>query len=84
MTESNTDRTLEKFTSQEYAYGFKTDIETDQLEPGLSEEVIRTISKKKDEPQYMLDWRLKAFEKWQKMTEPDCCLLYTSPSPRDS
>jgi Fe-S cluster assembly protein SufB len=55
----------------EYKYGFVTDIDMDMAPKGLSEDVIRFISAKKDEPQWMLDWRLKAYRAWQKMTEPD-------------
>ena len=55
---------------KEYEYGFVTDIESETLPPGLNEEVIRTISKKKDEPQWLLDWRLKAYRHWLKMEEP--------------
>ena len=55
---------------REYPYGFITDIEADEAPPGLSEEIIRFISKKKAEPQFMLDFRLKAYRQWQKMTEP--------------
>ncbi len=55
---------------REYPYGFITDIEADEAPPGLSEEIIRFISKKKGEPQFMLDFRLKAYRQWQKMTEP--------------
>ena len=51
-------------------YGFVTDIETDQAPKGLNEDIVRLISSKKDEPQWMLDFRLKAFATWQKMTEP--------------
>ena len=67
-----------------YKYGFVTDIETETIEKGLNEEIIKLISQKKEEPKFLLDFRLKAFKKWQKMKEPNCCLLYTSPSPRDS
>ena len=66
---SSTD-TIENFTSSEYKYGFKTEVDTDSLPPGLSEDTIRQISQKKEEPAYMLEWRLKAFEKWQQMKEP--------------
>ena len=55
---------------KEYEYGFVTDIESETLPPGLNEEVIRIISKKKDEPQWLLDWRLKAYRHWLKMDEP--------------
>jgi Fe-S cluster assembly protein SufB len=51
-------------------YGFVTDIESDQIPPGLSEETVRLISEKKKEPSWMLEWRLQAFRYWQKMKEP--------------
>ena len=50
--------------SQPYKYGFVTDIETDKIEKGLSEEVVRLISSKKDEPEFLLNFRLKAFRHW--------------------
>ncbi len=62
--------TPEDFASQEYEAGFVTDIETDTLPPGLNEDVIRHISAKKDEPAWLLNWRLEAFRHWQTMTEP--------------
>lgn len=62
--------TLEKFTNQKYKYGFKTDIETDALDPGLDESVIGHISKKKNEPDFMLEWRLAGYKKWLAMEEP--------------
>ncbi len=62
---------LEAIANQEYKYGFVTDIEADALPPGLNEDVIRIISAKKNEPDFMLEWRLKAFRNWQKMEEPD-------------
>jgi len=55
----------------EYKYGFTTDVEMDMAPKGLSEEVIRFISAKKEEPEWMLDWRLKAYRAWLKMEEPD-------------
>jgi len=61
---------LNKAVSGEYTLGFEIDIETEVVPPGLSEDTIRFISKKKEEPEWMLALRLKAFEKWQKMTEP--------------
>ncbi len=60
----------EEFTSNEYAAGFVTDIETDTLPPGLNEDVIRHISAKKDEPEWLLNWRLDAYRHWLTMTEP--------------
>ncbi|MCB1387116.1 MAG: Fe-S cluster assembly protein SufB, partial [Nitratireductor sp.] len=53
-----------------YKYGFSTEIESDKAPKGLSEEVIAFISAKKEEPQWMLDWRLEAYRRWQTMTEP--------------
>jgi Fe-S cluster assembly protein SufB len=63
--------TINKFASKEYQYGFSTDIESDSAPPGLNEETIALISSKKNEPPYMLQWRLKAFERWQKLAEPE-------------
>jgi Fe-S cluster assembly protein SufB len=62
--------TLEKFADEEYRWGFTTDIEADTVPPGLSEEVIRGISEKKGEPEFMLEWRLKAYRRWLEMEEP--------------
>ena len=62
--------TVEQFTDQEYKWGFVTDIETDSVPPGLNEDVIRLISAKKNEPEFMLEWRLKAYRQWLKMKEP--------------
>jgi len=62
--------TLEQWAKQPYKYGFFTDIEADSAPPGLNEETIRFISAKKEEPQWLLDWRLKAFRHWRTMTEP--------------
>ncbi|QQR80156.1 MAG: Fe-S cluster assembly protein SufB [Deltaproteobacteria bacterium] len=61
---------IQDITNQEYKYGFVTDIEADSVAPGLSEDVIRFISKKKNEPEFMLEWRLKAYRQWLKMKEP--------------
>jgi Fe-S cluster assembly protein SufB len=62
--------TIERWASEEYKYGFITDIESDSLAPGLSEEVVRFISAKKQEPEWMLEWRLNAYRHWLTMTEP--------------
>jgi len=64
-------KTIEKVTSQDYQYGFVTDIEQDTIPPGLNEDVIRLISNKKDEPDWLINWRLKAYKNWLKMNEPD-------------
>jgi Fe-S cluster assembly protein SufB len=63
-------KTLKDLTEKEYQYGFVTDIEADTVAPGLNEEVIRLISAKKNEPEFMLQWRLKAYRHWLTMTEP--------------
>jgi Fe-S cluster assembly protein SufB len=64
------DDILEQITSSEYKYGFVTDIEADEAPKGLSEDTVRFISAKKNEPSWMLEYRLKAFRHWQKMEEP--------------
>jgi Fe-S cluster assembly protein SufB len=61
---------IETLVNREYQYGFVTDIDADQIPRGLSEETVRVISSKKNEPAFMLDWRLKAFRRWQTMKEP--------------
>ncbi|MEQ1689825.1 MAG: Fe-S cluster assembly protein SufB [Gemmatimonas sp.] len=61
---------IDALVNREYQYGFTTDIEADTLPPGLSEDTVRFISAKKQEPEWLLDWRLKAFRRWQTMTEP--------------
>ena len=62
--------TVKNLVNQPYKYGFVTDIESDTITCGLNEEVVRLISAKKDEPDFMLDFRLKAFKQRQKMIEP--------------
>ena len=66
-----------KITSdrREYKYGFVTDIEQDYAPPGLSEDIVRFISAKKSEPEWLLDWRLKAYRKWLEMKEPEWVFL---------
>ena len=61
---------IEDLANQEYKYGFYTDVETDSAPPGLNEDIIRLISAKKEEPEFMLEWRLKAYKHWLTMTEP--------------
>jgi len=61
---------LEEYSNREYQHGFVTDIEADSIAPGLSEDVVRLISSKKNEPEWLLQWRLKAFRHWQTMEEP--------------
>ena len=60
-----------KTTTDKYKYGFSTEIEVDKAPKGLNEDIIRFISQKKDEPKWMLDWRLEAFKKWKRMEKPN-------------
>lgn len=62
--------TIDSLVTREYQYGFSTDIESETLPPGLSEDTVRFISHRKQEPEWLLEWRLKAFRRWQTMTEP--------------
>jgi len=68
MTQTNT---VEEIVSQPYKYGFVTEIETEKIPKGLNEDVIRLISAKKNEPEFLLKFRLRAYEQWLKMKEPD-------------
>ncbi|HWA15349.1 MAG TPA: Fe-S cluster assembly protein SufB [Gemmatimonadales bacterium] len=61
---------VEALVNTEYKYGFVTDIEADTLPRGLNEDVVRLISKKKNEPEWLLEWRLKAYRRWTEMKEP--------------
>src|SRR5690606_18850504 len=69
-TMTTTADTIQTLAKREYKYGFVTDIETESAPPGLNEEIIRFIWTKKGEPDWMLDWRLKAYRHWQTMQEP--------------
>ncbi|TAG85566.1 MAG: Fe-S cluster assembly protein SufB, partial [Oscillatoriales cyanobacterium] len=62
--------TAQTLVNQPYKYGFVTDIESDTIPRGLSEDVVRLISSKKNEPEFLLQFRLKAYRKWLTMTEP--------------
>ncbi len=68
---SEEDQILEEVTSSDYKYGFVTDIESDKIPKGLSEETVRLISAKKEEPEWMLEWRLKSYRAFLKMVEPE-------------
>ena len=57
--------------NKEYEYGFYTDLDSETFPIGLNEDIVRAISKKKDEPQGMTDWRIEAFRAWQEMVEPE-------------
>ena len=61
---------IEEFANREYEHGFVTDVEQDTFPPGLDESVVRAISAKKSEPEWMTEWRLKAYRRWLEMTEP--------------
>ena len=75
---------LEKVTSSEYKYGFTTNIEADKIPKGISENIVALISKKKNEPKWLLEWRLKAFKQWQEMQEPDWANInYNKPNYQD-
>jgi Fe-S cluster assembly protein SufB len=65
------DKVLDEVTSSEYKYGFVTDIESDKAPKGLNEDIIRLISAKKNEPEWLLEWRMKAFHIWKNMVEPN-------------
>src|SRR5690606_656701 len=67
---SKDNQILEELTSKEYEHGWSVDYEADEAAIGLNEDIIRWISAKKEEPQWLLDWRLKAFKTWEGMTEP--------------
>jgi len=86
---------IDEIIDQEYEYGFTTDIEQETIPPGLNEDVIRLISSKKNEPKWLLEWRLKAYKQWLKMDEPDWSKLnyseinfqtisyYSAPKPKE-
>ena len=71
ITMSNEDKIIQEATTGEYKYGWSSDIESELAPKGLTEDTIRLISSKKGEPEWMLEWRLKAFELWKKMEEPE-------------
>lgn len=73
MTEQ--DKILEEVTTNDYKYGFVTDVETEVIPVGLNEDVVRLISSKKNEPEWLLDYRLKAFRHWQTLTMPNWAML---------
>ncbi len=68
---SESDKIIADVTDSEYKYGFTTNVDTEYIPKGLNEDIIRLISKKKDEPEWMLEFRLKAFEAWKDMEMPD-------------
>src|SRR3954462_12209329 len=70
---------IEALVNREYAYGFVTDVETDTVPAGLNEDIVRLISAKKNEPEFMLEWRLKAYRHWLTMREPSWPHVHYSP-----
>jgi len=74
---SNTE--IQEIASQEYKYGFVTQIEEDTVPPGLTEDIIRFISAKKEEPEWLLEWRLESFRHWQTMAEPTWANVHYPP-----
>src|SRR6516162_3402947 len=80
MTAStDTVQTVRSLSQEGYKYGFVTDIEADEAPPGLNEDTIRFISAKKEEPDWLLEWRLAAFRAWLKMTQPNWAKLHLTP-----
>ncbi len=71
MSKYTEDDLREELKTKEYEYGFYTDIQSDTFPNGLNEDIVRAISKKKEEPQWMTDWRLEAFRGWKEMAEPE-------------
>ena len=70
---------IEQLANQEYKYGFVTDIEADVAPPGLNEDIVRLISAKKKEPEWLLEWRLKALRQWFTMKEPTWANVHYPP-----
>jgi Fe-S cluster assembly protein SufB len=76
---SSREREVNELVARSYRHGFVTDVEADTVPPGLDEDVIRLISRKKGEPQFLLDWRLKAYRHWCTMTEPKWAHVHYPP-----
>ncbi|WP_242092133.1 Fe-S cluster assembly protein SufB [Aestuariivivens sediminicola] len=84
MSKYTEDDLREELKTKEYEYGFYTDIESDTFPNGLNEDVVRAISKKKEEPEWMTEWRLESFRIWQEMTEPEWAnVTYKKPDFQD-
>tara|TARA_Y100001936_G_scaffold236736_1_gene266475 strand:- start:600 stop:2054 length:1455 start_codon:yes stop_codon:yes gene_type:complete len=75
----NKNKEINEFLNKSYEYGFTTEIESETIPPGLDEEVVTLISKMKNEPEFLLNWRLKAFNHWKKMPQPDWAKLSIDP-----
>ena len=76
---SSNRKDIESLVSRRYEHGFVTEIDTDSLPPGLDEDVIRAISARKVEPEFMLEWRLKAYRHWLTMQEPNWAHVHYPP-----
>src|SRR5712675_2495200 len=76
---STATETIEGLVQQEYKYGFYTDVEADSAPPGLNEDIVRLISRKKNEPEFLLEWRLKAYRHWLTMPPPKWAHLKIAP-----
>src|SRR5439155_21134929 len=76
---STATETIEVLVKQEYKYGFYTDVEVDAAPPGLNEDIIRLISSKKNEPEWLTDWRLKAYRHWLALKEPEWPKVHHAP-----
>ena len=72
-------RDIQRLVEQDYQHGFVTDVEADTVAPGLNEDIIRFISAKKNEPEFLLEWRLKAFRSWQNTEEPQWASIHHEP-----
>ncbi|HEX5317956.1 MAG TPA: Fe-S cluster assembly protein SufB, partial [Stellaceae bacterium] len=72
-------QTVRALSQEGYKYGFITDIEAETAPPGLNEDTVRFISAKKDEPEWLLEWRLAAFRAWRDLTEPNWAKLQVAP-----
>ena len=77
--EKQQNKEINEFLKKNYEYGFETDIESETLPPGINEDVIRIISEKKKEPEFLLNWRLKAFAHWKKLKAPEWSQLNIDP-----
>ena len=75
----NKNKEINEFLNKSYEYGFTTEIESETIPPGLDEEVVTLISRMKNEPEFLLNWRLKAFNHWKKMPQPDWAKLSIDP-----
>ena len=78
MAEKEKNKFVKQVAEKKYEFGFTTDVQTDIIEKGLNEDVVRLISKKKGEPEWLLDFRLKAYEYWKDLKQPTMgtCALF--------